>query len=235
VGSDSYNVYCDESCHLEHDGHPAMVLGALWCPHDKAREIAVRIREIKAKHGLPTNFEIKWSKVSPGKISFYSEIIDYFFDNADLHFRACVANKDGLDHTRFGQDHDTWYYKMYFLTLANILRPKGKFWIFFDRKDSRAGAKLRKLEEVLTNSVFDFRREIVKNVQAVLSHEVEQVQLADLLTGCIGYANRDGSDPESAKSQLVHRVVQRSGYSMTKTTLLREEKFNLFHWSADRG
>ena len=23
-----YNVYCDECCHLEHDGQPLMVLGA---------------------------------------------------------------------------------------------------------------------------------------------------------------------------------------------------------------
>lgn len=41
-----YNVYCDESCHLENDHQPAMVLGAVWCPLEKARDIAIRIREI---------------------------------------------------------------------------------------------------------------------------------------------------------------------------------------------
>lgn len=30
-----YNLYCDESCHLENDGQKAMVLGAVWCPDDK--------------------------------------------------------------------------------------------------------------------------------------------------------------------------------------------------------
>ncbi len=39
-----YNVYCDESCHLEHDDKPVMVLGAIWCNHDKTREAAVRLR-----------------------------------------------------------------------------------------------------------------------------------------------------------------------------------------------
>jgi len=29
---DTYNIYCDESCHLEHDGIPTMVIGAVWCP-----------------------------------------------------------------------------------------------------------------------------------------------------------------------------------------------------------
>ena len=34
-----YNVYCDESCHLEHDHQNVMALGAVWCPLDKVREI----------------------------------------------------------------------------------------------------------------------------------------------------------------------------------------------------
>jgi len=38
--SEVFNIYCDESCHLQHDGQKAMVLGAIWCPLDKAREIS---------------------------------------------------------------------------------------------------------------------------------------------------------------------------------------------------
>ena len=45
--STTYNVYCDESCHLENDRQKAMVLGALWCPMEKVREIADNIRGIK--------------------------------------------------------------------------------------------------------------------------------------------------------------------------------------------
>ena len=26
-----YNIYCDESCHLEHDNIIIMELGAIWC------------------------------------------------------------------------------------------------------------------------------------------------------------------------------------------------------------
>ena len=50
------NVYCDESCHLQNDDQKVMVLGAIWCPLDKTREISTRIREIKQKHGFPPNF-----------------------------------------------------------------------------------------------------------------------------------------------------------------------------------
>ncbi len=30
--SQVFNIYCDESCHLEHDREKVMVLGAVWCP-----------------------------------------------------------------------------------------------------------------------------------------------------------------------------------------------------------
>ena len=48
----TYNIYCDESCHLENDGKRFMVLGVVCCPVDKAREIAVKIRETKSKYDV---------------------------------------------------------------------------------------------------------------------------------------------------------------------------------------
>jgi hypothetical protein len=189
------------------------------------------VREIKEKHGLSRNFEIKWAKVSPAKVDFYSDLIDYFFDNADLHFRGYIARKSGLNHARFEQDHDTWYYKMYFQTLSIILKPTNRYRFYFDLKDTRSGEKLGKLTEVLSNSIFDFKREVIQSVQAVHSKEVTQVQLADLLIGCVGLANRDHLEQSSeAKLKLVERVKRRSGYSLVRPTLYREEKFNLFHW-----
>ena len=50
--SQTFNIYCDESCHLENDHQPVMVLGAVWCPLEKSREISVRLREIKASHNV---------------------------------------------------------------------------------------------------------------------------------------------------------------------------------------
>ena len=66
-----YNVYCDESCHLENDKQKAMVLGLVWCDKTKRKEISNRINEIKQKHNLPKTFEIKWTKISPSKVDFY--------------------------------------------------------------------------------------------------------------------------------------------------------------------
>ena len=94
-----YNIYCDESCHLENDSQKAMVLGAIWCEKRKVREIAKRLKEIKHKHNFDSNFEIKWTKVSKSKVDFYLDIIDYFFDDDDLKFRGVVVpNKKNLNH-----------------------------------------------------------------------------------------------------------------------------------------
>jgi len=78
-GMNEYNIYCDESCHLENDHQNVMVLGASWCPVNRVREISRRIREIKQKFGFNPDFEIKWTKVSPSREDFYQDIIDYFF------------------------------------------------------------------------------------------------------------------------------------------------------------
>ena len=230
--SQTYNIYCDESCHLENDRQRVMVLGAVWCPEAKVREVATRLREIKARHELKTGFELKWTKVSPAKARFYLDMIDYFFDDDDLHFRALVVPDKGLlRHDDFMQDHDTWYYKMYFLLIKAILNPQDTYHVYLDIKDTRSAAKVRKLHEVLRTSVLDWSPNIVQRVQNVRSHEVELLQLADMLIGAISYANR-GLGGNAGKVRIIERVRQRSGYDLTKTTLMREEKVNIFRWQA---
>jgi hypothetical protein len=228
--SEIFNIYCDESCHLEHDQQQVMVLGALWCPLEKTREIASRIRDIKRKYRLAPIFEVKWSKVSPAGQKFYMELLDYFFDDDDLHFRALIVpDKTGLKHEEHDQTHNTWYYKMYFTMLKVLFDPHSEYRIYLDIKDTRSSDKIRKLHDVLCNNMLDFDHKIITRVQTVRSHEHEQLQLADLLIGAVSYANRDlASSP--AKLELIKRLRERSRYTLKRTTLLRENKVNLFRW-----
>lgn len=228
----NYNIYCDESCHLENDKQKVMVLGAIWCPIEKTRKINVRIREIKNKHKLHRNLEIKWTKVSKGKIEFYEDIINYFFDNNDLHFRALIIpDKSKLNHKRFSQTHDTWYYKMYFNLLKAILSPNDKYKIYLDIKDTRSEIKVYKLHKILCNNMYDFSRDIIDDIQTIRSHEVEILQLVDLFIGAIAYCNRN-LKTSNAKIHLINRIRDLSGYDLTSSTLFKEEKFNLFVWRA---
>lgn len=230
--SQAINIYCDESCHLEHDHQKVMVLGAVWCPQEKVREISVRLREIKGVHRLPPGFEVKWTKVSPAQERLYLDLVDYFFDDDDLHFRALIVpDKSRLRHDDFGQTHNEWYYKMYFDMLKVILSPDATYRIYLDIKDTRGADKVARLHDVLANNLYDFQRQIIERVQLVRSHEVELLQLADLLIGAIAYVNR-GLTTSPTKLTIVERMQRRSGYGLTRTTLLRENKVNLFSWHA---
>ena len=223
------DIFCDESAHLEHDGLPWMALGAVWCPHDKTHEIAVRLREIKARHGFDPHAEVKWTKVSPAKARLYLDLLDYFLDDDDLHFRAVVVDKRAHDAAGNGGDHDAWYYDLYFDLIEPLLHPASRFRIYLDIKDTRSQEKVDRLHAVLCDSQLDFDREIVERVQQVRSHEVEQVQLADLLLGAVTYANR-GLNTNAGKVAFVDRLRERSGRQLTRTTLRREPKVNLYLW-----
>jgi hypothetical protein len=225
-----YNVYCDESCHLENDNQSAMVLGAIWCPIEKRQEIAECLKVIKKRHGLSSSFELKWTKVSASKLPFYIDMIDYFFDCNDLHFRGLVvSDKTQLDHERYKQNHDDWYYKMYFIMLKAIFDPQSHYRVYIDIKDTLGHEKITKLHDVLCNNAYDFSHKMIERVQRIHSHEAEQLQLADLLIGALSYLHR-GLQDNAAKLALIEKIKERTGYSLVKNTMLRENKFNLMMW-----
>lgn len=117
------NVYCDESCHLEHDHARSMLMGAIYCNAAEKERIFANIRSIKEKHGLSTWTEIKWTAVSISKVDFFLDLIDYFINEQALSFRAVVVkNKQYLDHNRYNHgSHDLWYYNTYYYFLDAIV------------------------------------------------------------------------------------------------------------------
>jgi hypothetical protein len=229
------NVYCDESCHLENDNQGVMVLGGILCPDEIKKEVFYRIREIKEKHNLGKNFEIKWTKVSMTKLNFYLEIIDYFFDNSNLNFRGLIVpDKTKLQHDKFNQNHNDFYYKMYYTMLKTIFKPNFKYNIYVDIKDTQGKEKIEKLTYYLSvklSNQYSLKTPPISKIQEVRSHEVELIQLADLIIGAISYFNR-GLSANYAKVKIIERMQKRS-YPLNLTTLLGEEKFNLFKWRSE--
>jgi len=225
-----YNVYCDESCHLENDGHSSMVLGAIWCKNSERHTIFQHIKEIKAKHKLYSSFEIKWNKISPSKLNFYEELVNYFFDHDQLNFRALVIpDKNVLAHEQYGQTHDEFYYKIYFDMLKIIISPRNIYNIFLDIKDTQGYEKIQKLREVIHNEKYDFEEKIINKIQEVRSEEVNILQLTDLFIGAMAYYYRQLKG-NRAKEELIELIKKRSGYSLNQSTLPTEPKFNFFIW-----
>lgn len=229
-----YDIYCDESCHLEHDRQKAMVLGGIWCPHEMRKSIARDIRALKTRYNLNPRYEVKWNKISNGKLNFYIALVEYFFRSANLHFRGMVIpDKSILRHEDYGQTHDQFYYKSYFSLIKTLLQPGDHYNIYLDIKDTQGHAKVKRLHDYLCNSKYDFDRDMIRRVQQVRSHELELVALADVLIGALSYVHR-GLQTSPAKLSVIEKIKQLSGYSLLQSTLYREDKFNIFIWHQGR-
>lgn len=207
-----YNIYCDESCHLEHDNEKYMVLGGIICEKSIRNKIKRDIIEIKKKNDIKENAEIKWNKVSPAKIKYYKDLVDYFFENVDLRFRALIIDKTQLRHSEFNQTHDDWYYKMYYQLLLNLLEPKQENYIYLDIKDTKSAKKVEGLKRYLSFKLMDYEFEGIKNIQSINSQESTIMQLADLLIGAIGYRNR--KIYEEKKINITIRIIQMIEYQI---------------------
>ncbi len=225
-----YNIYCDESCHLEHDGHEAMLFGALTCPTEQARDFNAAIRDEQGAHGALG--EIKWNKVSPSHLPMYLELVDLFFATPELRFRALVVDdKSRLDHDYFNKgSHDSFYYKMYYYLLRPLVAPGESYRVFVDIKDTRSQQKIVELRDVLNNTVRDFEGATVQLIQHIRSHEVALLQLADLMLGAVAYRSR-GLSTSAAKVAVLDRVCEHAAMDLRRSTPPWEENFNVFHFT----
>ncbi len=233
-----HNIYCDESCHLENDGEKYMVLGGIICAKNDRNIIKNNIIDIKRKNNIKDMAEIKWNKVSKSKIIYYKQLIDYFFNSDLLRFRAMIINKSQLNHEKFNQTHDDWYYKMYYELLKNLIEPKDYNYIYLDIKDTKSAKKVENVKKYLNIKMAEYEYKPIKHIQSINSQESSIMQLTDLLIGAIGYRNREMYKKENssiAKKELMEYISEKSGYSLLKSTLLSEKKFNLFHIILDRG
>ena len=228
---DEINIYCDESCYLENDGQRAMVFGCVRYPKSKVQELSKQIRDLKRKHFIYPFAETKWKTVSFSKENFYLDLLDLFLSTDDLKFRAVVfQNKDlhKLEHNKFhNQTYEDWYYKMFYVTLGNIVEKGNLYNIYLDRKNANSSQKIHTLESHLA------KKAKINKIQNVLSHQSELIQLTDFLTGIVSYANRDAIKfPEANKTKvkLVETLKSKTNLSLILSTPLNADKVNIFMW-----
>lgn len=227
-----YNIYCDESCHIQHDGNDIMIIGGVFCPKKNVKEINKEIRKIKEKYGISKS-EVKWHKVSNNKLDFYCELINYFFSNEELNFRCVIApEKKKLDLKSFSLSYDDWYYRIYYLLLKEIVSVDAEYFIYMDIKDTNGSSKIKKLKLVLNNMLYAFYNDVVKNIQLVRSDEIEIIQLSDILIGAVSYVNRELNNSDNAKSKIIDLIMEKTGQSLKYTTNPKvfHNKFDVFRW-----
>ena len=220
------NVYCDESCHLENEKCKTMVVACLRCPKDKVQEISNEIIELKKKHKIWKFAEIKWTKVSKSKNDFYVDLLNYFFENPFLRFRAIVIDKSTLDHPARHQNHNTWYFKMIYELVDKILQINKSYNVYVDKKENsyQARQELKITEQFLKRNCEDIK------LQNITSYQSEIMQLNDFIQGIVCYYNRELHLQEKGcqtKKELV-KIVTSQGINLGKTNY--DTKFNLLFW-----
>lgn len=232
------NIYCDESCHLENDNHKSMVVGGISCPISKVRDITSKIKLLKETHKLPRNREVKWTKISPAKEKFYSELVELFVKEDCLRFRAIkIADKKQLNHEKFNQTHNDWYYKIYYDMLKHILQPHKDYNIYIDIKDTIGCQKICKLKDILQ---YKTRNDAVsiQRIQQIRSYESEILQLADVLIGAVGYEDRISElgtqEPSSVKLSLCRKIEEVLSVDFNRKSRFSDEKFNLLIWEGNK-
>lgn len=216
----TFNIYCDESCHIEHDHKKFMLLGAVSSAYNEVRRHTERINALKEKYKYFG--EIKWSNVSNSQYYFYKELIDYFFDT-DLRFRSVIIDKTKIKNSDFGQDYNTFYYKMYYYLLNHNKNTQYAYNVYLDIKDDLSAEKVNKLKEILNIQFGVFR-----NVQNIRSHESLILQLTDLLMGALSYNLNNIEKKMVAKMQLIERIKHHTNQELINTSPYKESKFNLF-------
>ncbi len=226
-----YNIYCDESCHLRRDKNNIMVLGGVYCPAKKAKDINAVIIDMKEDFGWNPHTELKWSKIAPSNVELFNQIIKYFFMNDDLFFRGYIAR--GKNELNVDDDYayNEWYYKMYYRMLEFILDSNkfAKYNLYIDIKDTIGYSKVQKLQSYLNNH---YHENIVQKSQLVQSDQIALIQLTDILIGALSYKSRklSGSEPKLSIVNLIERL---SGENLLSSVPYSKKKVNWFVWTPD--
>ena len=221
MANKTFNIYCDESTHMIHDGHPFMILAYVSIAYPQIKMAKEQIKSIKAKYHY--DGELKWTNVHEATYPMYKEIVEYFF-MTDMKFRAVIIDKSQIDENRPDYTFNDFYFRMYYQLLHQGSDLENNYNVYFDIKDTCSHLKLHKLQEILLWNT------AIRHFQFMRSHESCFMQLADILMGAINYNLRmERGDIEGkvlAKKKIVDRLKEHTNIS--RTSPLSNKKFNLF-------
>jgi hypothetical protein len=118
---------------------------------------------------------------------------------------------------------------MYYQLLNKKLESDSVYNIYLDIKDTHSYLKAKSLKIFLA-----LKLKNIRNLQIIRSHESELLQLTDVLMGAINYKLR-GFNKVTAKNNIVVKIEEMCGRSLTQKTGQFENKFNLFFIDLNNG
>jgi len=223
-----FEVYCDESrpdlLSTQNPQARFMVIGGLWLPAGLRERFKSEIHVLRDQYRIGGEF--KWQKVTPSRLDFYRELIDWFTSKREnLRFRCIAVDRDKVDLFRFHEaDQELGFYKFYYQMLHQWILDFNEYSIFCDYKSNRVRTRLHELESYLDCANLS---SVIGRVQAVRSPESVLLQTVDVLTGIAAAKLNDQLRPQGAKMALVNHLEKQLDRPIG-ATYRSEHKFNVF-------
>lgn len=197
-----------------------MVLGGVILDRDFEPEFLEAVRHYRNAHHMHS--ELKWQKVSRGKLVEYQRFVDLLFEHKPrIRFKSIVVDTHQMNNRKYNKgDKDLGLYKMMYQLLLHsfgrLLLPNHCCVVTLDQRTTQHHT-LAELAAVLNNGLkkrYGFANKRVRNIQAADSASSPMIQLADVLMGAVGYqANEDDRKQEAseAKIALAKYIAQKAG------------------------
>ena len=227
-----YNVYCDESCYLKSNESKYMLIGAVYCPKAKVKMINEYIKHLKENYNFSNTMELKWNKIDWKTEKLYLDIINYFFNQDYLKFRAIIIDKTTLNHKKYNQTENDFYHKAYYEMLKYIIIPGNTYNIYPDIKDTHSYYYHQIMLSFLRVKLSDNNSKTIKKVQPIRSYESSILQINDVLLGALSYYYRNIQTNKS-KIRIVNEIKNLYNGSLNQTSSYNNSKFNIFIWKSN--
>jgi len=205
-------------------------MGSLWVPTQARASLSGQLHEVRRSTGLLG--EAKWAKVSDLKLSAYRNVVDFFFDEPDLRYRAIIVDQDRVDLAAYHNGNTERAYWIFYYELLEKWIRKGhdyNFCIDFKPISGEHTNRMSELRECLANYARS-RGATVTGANPISSKKSHMAQICDVLTGAVAADANDDCSTGCAKRALADHVARRRGTSRSSTSTPSPEiqKFNVF-------
>ncbi len=232
------HVYCDESSQTK---NKYMVIGGIWIPEPNVKKIDDEILDFRNTSGMSN--ELKWGKVSKGKLNEYKQFVDIVFSylvKRHLVYRCIVVNMWDYDINKFSNgDSELGFYKIYYqLLLQNYLNGY-RYIVYPDDRQNSYKHRLEALKIILNRGIkkkYNVEANPIRAIEARKSHEVNLIQAVDLFTGAIGYKwNKMDFKPDAsaAKIELAQYIAYKANLSTLMICHNKQQSPNFHIWYFD--
>lgn len=221
-----YEIYCDESCWealYDKHSHNYAAIGGVWIPAERRQAVKDFIAELKAKYALYG--EMKWNHICPKSVEMYKELVNMFFDDEQMRFRAICIKASEVNHDRFNAGNgELGFYKFYFQLIHHWMLMGNSYQVFVDFKTNGYRHRVKELGTILNNA----STAELTQIQALPSEESVLIQLADVLTGAVASAFNCSKLVSDSKQSIRELIESRLRHGIMRTCA-SEPKFNVFN------